>query len=121
VNVSEDASPSRRLVHVRGELDYATAPRLERDLGSLVGQGVHRLVLDLADLSFCDVHGLRVLLGVERELRSQGGRLTLLGPCDWVSVLLTVLDLTDRLHVERGAGGDGADGADGDGDGSHLR
>jgi anti-sigma B factor antagonist len=114
VDVREPVSPSTSLVHVSGELDFATAPRLERDLGELVGLGVHHVVVDLADLSFCDLHGLRVLLRVERELRSDGRRLPLLGPCAWVSALLTVLDMSDRLHIE------GRAGADGDGDGAHL-
>jgi anti-sigma B factor antagonist len=116
VDVRENMSPYRSLVHVRGELDFATAPRLERDLDALVGQGVHHLIVDLTHVSFCDLHGLRVLLRVDRELRSRGARLTLLGPCKWVSLLLTVLDLRDQLRIETGADGDGA-GANGDGAG----
>lgn len=55
-----DRGPSR-LLTVRGELDLATAPTLERVLAI---QARHRgpLVLDLRGLSFIDVTGLAVLL-----------------------------------------------------------
>jgi anti-sigma B factor antagonist len=108
VDVRKDASPTRRLVHVRGELDFATAPALERRLETLVGSGVHHLVVDLADLSFCDLTGVRVLLRLDRQLRARGGCLTLLGPCRWVTRIVTLLDLTDQLQIQPPAGSDGA-------------
>jgi anti-sigma B factor antagonist len=119
VDVRKDASPTRRLIHVRGELDFATAPALERRLGTLVGSGVHHLVVDLADLSFCDLAGVRVLLRLDRQLRDRGGFLTLLGPCHWVTRIVTMLDLTDQLQIQPPAGSDGAsqDGASQDGAG----
>jgi anti-sigma B factor antagonist len=125
VDARKDASASRSLVRVRGDIDIATAPRLQRRLDTLVGQGVQHLVVDLRNVSFCDLAGVRVLLGVERELRAHGGHLTLLGPCRWVSSILSVLDLTDQLPIQASADGDGAsrDGASRDGasrDGASL-
>ena len=108
VEVRKDASLSGTLVHVRGDLDFASASGLERRLDTQVGSGVHHLVVDLADVSFCDLAGVRVLMRVDRELRTRGGRLTLLGPCRWVTRILTVLDLTDQLRIEPATGGDGA-------------
>ena len=105
VEVRKDAS-SRSLIRLRGELDVATAPRLEQRVDTLIQRGVHHLVVDLADLSFCDLAGVRVLMGADRQLRAVGGRLTLLGPCRWVSCILTVFDLTDRLPIQSGAGSD---------------
>jgi anti-sigma B factor antagonist len=117
VHVRKDASASRSLVRLRGELDIATAPRLERRLGTLIRRRVHHLVLDVADLSFCDLAGVRVLLGVDRRLRAAGGRLTLLGPCRCLSRVLTELALTDQLPIQHPSDGDGAeqDGAEQDG------
>jgi anti-anti-sigma factor len=106
VEVRKDGSSSGSLIRLRGELDVATAPDLERRLEILIRRGVHHLVVDLAELAFCDLAGVRVLLGADRQLRADGGRLTLLGPCRWVSHILTVFDLTDRLPIQSGAGSD---------------
>jgi len=121
VEVRKDASSSGSLIRLRGELDVATAPPLQRRLDTLIQRGVRHLVVDLADLSFCDLAGVRVLLSADRELGTRGGRLTLLGPCGCVSRISTVFDLTSQLPIQTGADGDGAeqdgDGQDGDGAG----
>jgi anti-sigma B factor antagonist len=59
-----------------GELDIATAPRLER---ALVGgrQPGDRVVLDLADLEFLDSTGLRVIVHAVEAARTHGWELTL--------------------------------------------
>lgn len=51
-------------VALAGELDIATAPRLERKVDDLPGDVVERVVLDLRGLSFIDSTGLRVILGI---------------------------------------------------------
>jgi anti-sigma B factor antagonist len=116
VEVRKDASSSRSLIRLRGELDVATAPPLQRRLDALIHRGVRHLVVDLEDLSFCDLAGVRVLLGADRQLRTRGGRLTLLGPCGCVSRISTVFDLTSQLPIQTAADGDGAGQ---DGAGSH--
>jgi len=117
VLVREDTGSSRRFVQLGGELDFATAAGLRRHLDTLMFGNISHLVVDLGDLTFCDLAGVRVLLRANRELRARGGDLTLLGPCPWVSRILTALDLTDQLRIELGAsaGMDGMDGMDGAG------
>jgi anti-anti-sigma factor len=110
VDVRDDACPSRSFLRISGDLDFATAAGLRRRFDTLMRDSVHHLVVDLCEVSFCDLAGLRVLLGVDRELRARGGDLTLLGPCPWVSRILAVLDLTDQLRIEPGASTAGRDG-----------
>jgi anti-sigma B factor antagonist len=59
-----------------GELDIATAPRLERVLLHERGPG-DRVVLDLADLQFIDSTGLRVIVRAVEASRTGGWELTL--------------------------------------------
>jgi anti-sigma B factor antagonist len=56
----------RTLITVRGELDLATTPKLERALAT---QARHHgpLVLDLRGLSFIDASGLGVLLRADAD------------------------------------------------------
>jgi anti-anti-sigma factor len=114
VEVREGTDPAGALVRVHGEIDLATVPVLEHRLETLIGQATHHIVLDLSDVPFCDVSALNALLRIQAQLRSHGGRLTVLGPCPALALMLAALGLADRLHVELLAGGDVA-GKDGTG------
>ncbi|WP_113704897.1 STAS domain-containing protein [Nonomuraea lactucae] len=65
------------VVTLAGELDKISAPRLEGTLSGLLSGGHRHLVLDVAELEFCDVAGLRLFLDFERQTRQAGGRLRL--------------------------------------------
>ena len=78
-------------VTVRGEVDVATAPTLRRRLDTLLAEGIHDLDLDLTDVPFIDVAGLSLLLRVQSQLSSRGGRLTLLRPCCSLEIMSAAL------------------------------
>jgi anti-sigma B factor antagonist len=67
-------------VHLVGEVDIATAGRLQRALDDLVRDGHTRLLVDLTDVSFIDSTGLGVLLHTVKQLRRRRGRLVVLCP-----------------------------------------
>jgi anti-sigma B factor antagonist len=69
--VGEREDGDLRIVRPAGELDIATAPRLERALLDGRGRG-DRVVLDLADLEFIDSTGLRVIIRAV-EAAERGG------------------------------------------------
>ena len=72
--------PPRTTMHVTGELDLDTGPRLRNELvtelGQLTGDGAE-LVLDLAEVTFCDSSGLQALLATLRRAGLLGRALTL--------------------------------------------
>jgi len=108
-------------VEVRGDIDLATAPHLQQRLETLLAEGVEDLVLDLRDVSFCDVPGLNVLVQVHAQLASRGGQLTVLRPCRTLRIMAGVLGLTDSLHLTPAPGAcppDCPDWADEDGAGT---
>jgi anti-sigma B factor antagonist len=73
-------APGAALVHVTGDLDIATTPRLERELRERQAQ-VPLLVLDLRDLSFMDSSGVHAIVRATASARRIGRRLLLLrGP-----------------------------------------
>ena len=63
------------VVAVAGEVDVATAPRLRKEAIAIVGEGHHRMVLDLEAVDFLDSTGLGVLIGVLRRVNAGGGEL----------------------------------------------
>ncbi|HUG65068.1 MAG TPA: STAS domain-containing protein [Gaiellaceae bacterium] len=63
------------VVHVSGDLDLATAPRLEEAFAGRP-QG-SRVVIDLAECTFLDSSGVRVLASAAGAVAESGGRLDL--------------------------------------------
>lgn len=83
---------------LRGELDMATAPALERRVRA-AGRP-ESLMLDLRGLDFMDSSGIAALLRMEREARAAGGRLCcLVDPGGPVGRVLDMTLLGDRLGV----------------------
>jgi anti-sigma B factor antagonist len=65
------------LVAPAGDLDVVTAPLLQRRLDELLAGGHRQILLDAAELSFCDSTGLRVLMHARRRLSERSGQLGL--------------------------------------------
>lgn len=63
----EAAENACHTLHVRGELDLASAGQLETSIAELCTDGARQVVLDMEELSFMDSTGLRSLL-VSQEL-----------------------------------------------------
>jgi anti-anti-sigma factor len=73
--VAEDREAGVLTLRPAGELDIASAPRLERALSDR--EPGDRVVLDLADLEFLDSTGLRVIVHAVEAARTHGWELTL--------------------------------------------
>jgi anti-sigma B factor antagonist len=84
---------------VSGELDPATGPQLDRQLTALTAAGHHRLVLDVANLTFCDACGITVLLRGHARAREQQGWLRLVAAHPRVRRVLKITALTQVLPV----------------------
>ncbi|MER5909642.1 STAS domain-containing protein [Streptomyces sp. NPDC001982] len=68
------------VLQVSGELDLVTSPVLRQRVHDVVADGHHSLVVDLADVFFCDSSGVGVLIAARRLIRSCQGRLRLILP-----------------------------------------
>jgi anti-sigma B factor antagonist len=62
---------------VAGELDGASAARLQRSLSAVIAVSAGAVVLDMSGVSFIDSTGLRVLVVLQRRLSAQRRPLTL--------------------------------------------
>ncbi len=69
-----EVQPERGRVRVvpHGELDLGTVPPLEARIEELRSSGVATVALDLRQLTFMDSTGLRLLLRLNAESRSNG-------------------------------------------------
>ncbi|WP_211265404.1 STAS domain-containing protein [Actinacidiphila oryziradicis] len=68
------------IVSVSGEMDLVTAPAVRQHVHDAVADGRRHIVLDLAEVCFCDSSGVGVLIAARRLMRSCAGRLRLILP-----------------------------------------
>jgi anti-sigma B factor antagonist len=89
-------------VHVtlHGELDLATAPRLQAELEDILrADGIERLVLDLRELLFLDSSGLEVIIQTDARGRREGFDVTVVRGPRAVERLFAVMQLERRLRM----------------------
>lgn len=70
------------VVTVAGEMDLISSPAVRQKVHDAVAEGRRSVVLDLADVRFCDSSGVGVLIGARRLMRSCAGRLRIVLPAD---------------------------------------
>jgi anti-anti-sigma factor len=90
----------RLLVVVRGELDLATAPELERVLLEALDRG-DRVLLDVRDLGFMDSSGVRVLVTAHARTGGGGERFAVVRPGQGTEVarIIDVSGLDSELRL----------------------
>jgi anti-anti-sigma factor len=94
-------------LRVAGELDRTCAHHLADAVTTLAATGCAVWTLDLRDLRFCDVEGLRVLHRARDLARSRGRVLRLLHMPRLVAALLPLLEQDDDrrpAHLARARG-----------------
>ena len=86
------------MVRLSGELHVETAGSLVEAGRDLVAQGHRRVIVDCADLVFCDSQGLNALCEL-RNLVLPEGSVTLRSPSDRLIQILRVTGLAQMFGV----------------------
>lgn len=100
--------PGRVVVTVRGELDAASAPRLEDALQDLGQLDDHDVIVDVEGLTFIDSSGVYVLIQALKRMSTEGRNLMLQGADSGAYKVLDVCHLTsvfDRPDADGRANG----------------
>jgi len=63
------------VLRMRGRLDAASAPDLEKKLSQEIAEGNHKIVLDFGGVDYSSSAGMRVLLSKTKELKELNGGL----------------------------------------------
>ncbi|WP_103513000.1 STAS domain-containing protein [Streptomyces sp. SM13] len=90
------------VLEITGDLDHHTAPELRKAVDGLAVAAGQLLVLDLADLEFCDSSGISALLAARSVAVEHGGGIALAAvPANTVRILHIVgLDQVFALHPD---------------------
>ncbi|GAB3654456.1 anti-sigma factor antagonist BldG [Nocardioides korecus] len=96
---------SRTIVSVGGEIDVYTAPKLRDQIGELVTDGRHDLLIDLEGVDFLDSTGLGVLVGGLKKVRAQDGSMELICSQDRLLKIFRITGLAKvfTIHDSEGA------------------
>lgn len=94
--IQKDDIDGSRLVTVSGEIDLASAPKLEE---ALVEEPDQTVIADLSDIGFIDSTGLRSLMTARDTISEKGGRLMLVFDEGPVERILELTRLTDRFEI----------------------
>jgi anti-anti-sigma factor len=89
-------------IALHGELDLATAPKLQAELRDLVeggGEPLEHVVLDLRDLLFLDSTGLEVIVQLDATGRREGFEVAVVRGPRAVQRLFAVMQLERRLRL----------------------
>jgi anti-anti-sigma factor len=86
------------VVRVQGEVDAATAPRVGEAVNRLLNRK-RRVVMDLQDVDFMDLHGLAVLMRATRRARTDGGSFAIARPSSCVRRLVELVHAEKEIRV----------------------
>src|SRR5437588_4811617 len=89
LQVASSDEEGTRVIALRGELDLASVPLLEREIDSALADSASALVIDLSELRFMDSTGLRTLILGQRRARDvERGFVIARRPDDFVARVL---------------------------------
>ena len=98
MTIDKNADGNKLVVKVSGRLDTMTAPELEKELRESLS-GITELVLDFADLEYISAAGLRVVLGAQKTMNSQG-TMVVKNLTEEVRDVFDITGFTDILTIE---------------------
>jgi anti-anti-sigma factor len=94
-----NATDGATVIHVRGEIDIATAERLRDAIEPHMGPD-QTIVLDLSQVDFMDSSVLHVLVQARGRLTEDGGSLVLRNPSRVAHRLLSIAGATYLLEAD---------------------
>ncbi|MEU8608665.1 STAS domain-containing protein [Actinoplanes sp. NPDC048791] len=87
------------VLRLKGELDADTATQLHELLAELLERPVPRIVVDLADLKFCDSVGLSAFITAKHVIAARGGWLSFAGANRFLVSLLETVGLSRYFAI----------------------
>lgn len=99
LSIETSAQPGGVLLRLKGELDMATAPYLEREIANASETDAGAIVLDLRELDFIDSTGLRTLITEHERSRESGRQFALVQGSKQVDRLMSITRVSEHLQI----------------------
>ena len=99
MNINKSQNGNELLVTVEGRIDTVTAPQFEQELMASQLETIDRLTLDFQNLEYISSAGLRVVLGAQKTMNSQG-TMVVKNLTEEVRDVFDITGFTDILTIE---------------------
>lgn len=97
--INIDQNEDHILVHVGGEIDAYTAPKLREQLMPLAEEQNQSLIISLKDVSYIDSTGLGVFIGLFKEATKNNGNLQLIDLSERLERLFQITGLNNVMTI----------------------
>jgi anti-sigma B factor antagonist len=99
LNIDKHQNNKEVLIHVVGEIDAFTAPKLREELLPLA-EGKNKLIIvNLKDVTYLDSTGLGVFVGLFKQLKKNDGELKLIDLSDRLKRLFEITGLSNIMNI----------------------
>ena len=98
MNITKTIENNKLTLGIEGRLDTNTSPALLDEFNG-ASEGISDVVIDLSKLEYISSAGLRVLLSIEKAVKSKGN-LTVTNVSDEVMEVFELTGFTDILNIE---------------------
>lgn len=99
MKISKSVNDSVLNITVEGRLDTTTAPDMESEISG-VFDGINQVNLDFAALEYISSAGLRIILGMQKQMNKQGGAMTVKNVSPEIMEIFDVTGFSDILTIE---------------------
>lgn len=87
------------VVRVKGRLDAASSPQLEKKVNSIIDSGHFKLLLDFAGVEYLSSAGMRLMLSVSKKLKSLEGKVVACAVSDEVMDVIKMAGFHQVLEL----------------------
>jgi anti-sigma B factor antagonist len=88
MNVTSSTVEAITVIEASGSIDSKTAPEFERTAIAAI-QGQKEVIIDLTNVEFLSSAGLRVLLMIYRQIKTQSGKVVLVGTSEEIQDIMS--------------------------------
>jgi anti-sigma B factor antagonist len=103
LTISVQGTASEAYVVLRGEIDMSTVARLSKVVGDVLHPAPPRVVLDMAEVTFCDSQGLGTLVVLSRKASMAQSCLVLVNVGEFLLRVLDITGLRGALMIQEAA------------------
>ena len=101
MEISKAISNQNVIITLKGRLDTMTAPQFDDEVKSIDFDEVETVTLNLKDLEYISSSGLRVVLALYKNLKSNGGNLKIVNVSNTIMELFSMTGMADYLDIEQ--------------------
>ena len=100
MKINTQKNDSNLVVALEGRLDTNTAGQLESTLNESLTSEVKDFILDFEKLAYISSAGLRVVLGAQKKMNANDGKMTVKNVNETIMEVFEITGFVDVLNIE---------------------